>query len=164
MVVIQRPPVADLYQKNYCGVDRSQQYRSKNPIGRPSKKFWKYFMNFILEISMINSFLLWSATPGTVKPTSHFSLNDYMVQVAECLVGDFSSRKRARVALQGCVTAAGAARHVVTKMDGLKKRCKWCYMNLSRHETVYGCATCDVHLCRGGCFQSYHLHYLLPLE
>lgn len=49
LVVLQRPPPIQHYQQKYSGVDRSQQYRSKNPVGRPSKKFWKYFMNFIFE-------------------------------------------------------------------------------------------------------------------
>lgn len=82
------------YQQNYSGVDRSKQYRSKNPVGRPSKKFWKYFMNFIFEISIINSFLLWLNTPGTAKPTKHYSLNEFSLDIAQCLMGDFSSRKR----------------------------------------------------------------------
>lgn len=92
LVVLQRPPPIQHYQQNYSGVDRSQQYRSKNPVGRPSKKFWKYFMNFIFEISIINSFLLWLNTPGTAKPTKHYSLNDFSLDIAQYLIGDFSSR------------------------------------------------------------------------
>lgn len=124
LVVLQRPPPLQHYQQNYSGVDHSQQYRSKNPVGRPSKKFWKYFMNFIFEISIINSFLLWLNTPGTAKPTKHYSLNDFSLDIAQCLIGDFSSHKRLRkVQPHGpSVSRAGISRHANFKLGEKKRR------------------------------------------
>lgn len=140
LVVLQRPPPIQHYQQNYSGVDRSQQYRSKNPVGRPSKKFWKYFMNFIFEISIINSFLLWLNTLGTAKPTKHYSLNDFSLDIAQCLIGDFSSRKRLRkVQPHGpSVSRAGISRHANVKLGEKKRRCRWCSSQGQRHETIFG--------------------------
>lgn len=164
LVVLQRPPPIQHYQQNYSGVDRSQQYRSKNPVGRPSKKFWKYFMNFIFEISIINSFLLWLNTPGTAKPTKHYSLNDFSLDIAQCLIGDFSSRKRLRkVQPRGpSVSRAGISRHANVKLGEKKRRCRWCSSQGQRHETISGCNICNIYLCRGACFQMYHIHNQLP--
>ena len=55
-VLIQHPPVVGHYQENYYGVDRAMQYRSKCPVGRQSRKYWKYFMNFIIEVCLVNTF------------------------------------------------------------------------------------------------------------
>ncbi|KAK3109202.1 hypothetical protein FSP39_025359 [Pinctada imbricata] len=52
-VLIQRPPAVAHYQENYFGVDRAMQYRAKCPVGRQSRKYWKYFMNFILDMKWI---------------------------------------------------------------------------------------------------------------
>lgn len=140
--------------------------RSKNPVGRPSKKFWKYFMNFIFEISIINSFLLWLNTPGTAKPTKHYSLNDFSLDIAQCLIGDFSSdcRKRLRkVQPHGpSVSRAGISRHASVKLGEKKRRCRWCSSQGQRHETIFGCNIRNIYLCRGTCFQMYHIHNQLP--
>lgn len=47
VIIIQRPPAVEHYQQHYYVVDRTQQYRSKCPVGRPSKKIWKYLVNYI---------------------------------------------------------------------------------------------------------------------
>ena len=82
------------YQENYYGVDRAMQYCSKCPVGRQSCKYWKYFMNFIIEVCLVNTFLLWQATPGVTKPRKHYSLSEALVDIAESLIGDYSSRKK----------------------------------------------------------------------
>lgn len=40
-------PAVTHYQQNYYDVDMKQQYRSKCSVGRPSKKFLKYIVNYI---------------------------------------------------------------------------------------------------------------------
>ena len=82
-VLIQPPPVVGHYQENYYGVDRAMQYRSKCPVGRQSCKYWKYFMNFIIEVCLVNTFLLWQATPGVTKPRKHYSLSEALVDIAD---------------------------------------------------------------------------------
>nr|XP_022294779.1 piggyBac transposable element-derived protein 2-like [Crassostrea virginica] len=41
---------------------RCMQHRAKNPVGRPSKKYWKFFFNFIMEVSLINAFEVFNKT------------------------------------------------------------------------------------------------------
>ena len=158
-VLIQRPLVVGHYQENYYGVDRAMQYRSKCPVGRQSCKYWKYFMNFIIEVCLVNTFLLWQATPGVTKPRKHYSLSKALVDIAESLIGDYSSRKKDQYARAWAVTAAGVTAHHSVKLeDRPRGKCKWCWRNGRRRDVVYGCDKCQVHLCQGACFQAYHQH------
>lgn len=166
VIIIQRPPAVEHYQQHYYGVDRTQQYRSKCPVGRPSKKFWKYLVNYIFEISLINTFLLWFETPGTRKPTKHFSMVDCNLSIAEKLIGDFSSRKRAPSCGRGVagISVANINRHISTKLTRPRGRCTQCKKNGRRSDTFFGCSICNVHLCRGACFQAYHTYHHLLME
>ena len=163
VIIIPRPPAVEHYQKNYYGVDRTQQYRSKNPVGRPSKKFWKYLVNFIFEISLINAFLLWVETPGTRKPTKHFSMVDFNLYIAEKLIGDFSSRRRSTINKHEIISVANIHRHICAKLIRPRGRCKHCTLEGRRSDTYFGCSVCNVHLCRGACFQAYHVHHHLQV-
>lgn len=163
VILIQRPPAVAAYQENYYGVDRAMQYRSKCPIGRQSRKYWKYFMNFILEVALVNTFLLWKMTPGVVKPRKHYSLGDLHVDVAMSLIADFSNRKQPRHLGKHLITAAGLSEHHSMKLDRPRGRCKWCAKEGKRKDVVYGCDKCMIHLCQGACFQAYHVHNQLPI-
>lgn len=163
VILIQRPPAVAAYQENYYGVDRAMQYRSKCPIGRQSRKYWKYFMNFILEVALVNTFLLWKMTPGVVKPRKHYSLGDLHVDVAMSLIEDFSNRKQPRHLGKQLITAAGLSEHHSMKLERPRGRCKWCAKEGKRKDVVYGCDKCMVHLCQGACFQAYHVQNQLPV-
>lgn len=122
-------------------------------------------MNFIFEISILNSFILWLNILGTAKPTKHYSLNDFSLDIAQCLIGGFLSPKKLRnVQPHGpSVSRAGISRHANVKLGGKKKRrCRWCSSQRQRHETIFDCNICNIYLCRGACFQMYHIHNQLP--
>ena len=160
-VLIQHPPVVGHNQANYYGLDRAMQYRSKCPVGRQSCKYWKYFMNFIIEVCFINTFLLWQATPGVTKSRKHYSLSDALVDIAESLIGNYSNNQKDQYARAWAVTAAGltsTAHHSVKLEDRPWGKYKWCLRNGRRRDVVYGCDKCQVHLCQGACFQAYHQH------
>lgn len=153
VILIQRSPAVAAYQENYYGVDRAMQYRSKCPIGRQSRRYWKFFMNFIL----------WKMTPGVVKPRKHYSLGDLHVDVAMSLIEDFSNRNQPMYLGKQLITAAGLSEHHSMKLERPRGRCKWCAKEGKRKDVVYGCDKCMVHLCQGACFQAYHVHNQLPV-
>ena len=146
------PPVA-AYQHYMGGVDRCMQHRAKNPVGRPSKKFWKFFFNFILEVACIDAFEIWRRTPGTQSKKTRFQLLDFRLVVAEQLIAGFRGRKR------GCALREINNTHVLDRLQRHKSTCKWCtkHGEMKRKETVYGCSSCNVHLCSMACFRRYHL-------
>lgn len=138
----------------------------KESCWKTLKEILEVLYEFHIWNSIINSFLLWLKTPGTAKPTKHYSLiqNDFSLDIAQCLIGDFSSRKRLRkVQPHGpSVSRAGISRHASVKLGEKKRRCRWCSSQGQRHKTVFGCNICNIYLCRGACFQMYHIHNQLP--
>ncbi|XP_069105174.1 piggyBac transposable element-derived protein 2-like [Argopecten irradians] len=113
-----RPPPVTAYHKYMGGVDRHMQHRAKYPVGIPSKKYWKYFVNFMLEVSVINAFLIYKNTPGVQLPSARYSLLDFRMDLAQQLIGGFSSRKRARVVSRLGVPAIGnITAHQSVRMD-----------------------------------------------
>ncbi|VDI60155.1 Hypothetical predicted protein [Mytilus galloprovincialis] len=59
MKQITRPRIITNYQANFRGVDICDQLRSKYPVGRSSKKWWKFLFNFLTNICIINGFVLY---------------------------------------------------------------------------------------------------------
>ncbi|KAJ8313841.1 hypothetical protein KUTeg_008402 [Tegillarca granosa] len=143
---IMRPPPLEDYHKYMSGVDRNMQHRSKNPVGRPAKKYWKFLVNFILEECIINAFLIWKQTEGVNKPR------------AVGLINDFSSRKIAKSVPKSVTPVVPLDRHQCVKLNRKRSTCKLCtkHGQKKREETLFGCSACSVHLCRGLCFQLYH--------
>ena len=75
-------------------------------------------MNFIIEVCLVNTFLLWQRTPGVTKPRKHYSLSDALVDIAESLIGDYSNRKKDQYARAWAVTAAGVTAPSQCKAGG----------------------------------------------
>lgn len=148
------PPVA-AYQKFMSGVDRCMQQRAKNPVGRPSKKYWKFFFNFIMEVSLINAFEVFNKTSSkTVQLKSRYDLLDFRIDVSNKLIGGFRGRKRG-LSMQNTLDLP----HNFVKLDRSKSTCKWCtkHGEKKRKETVNGCISCNKHLCSEQCFRAFHL-------
>uniref|UniRef100_S4RR35 PiggyBac transposable element-derived protein domain-containing protein n=1 Tax=Petromyzon marinus TaxID=7757 RepID=S4RR35_PETMA len=51
------------YNRFMGGVDRSDQYRSYYAVGRASKKWWRYIVWFLLNLSIVNGWLLYRESP-----------------------------------------------------------------------------------------------------
>ncbi|XP_069127706.1 piggyBac transposable element-derived protein 4-like [Argopecten irradians] len=151
-----RPPTITQYQRYMGGVDRCMQHRAKNPVGRPAKKYWKYLLNFILELCLINAFQVWKETPGaTATKRTAYKLLDFRCDVATELIGGFTTRK---LPMRLTAPVHPAAVHTISRLDRKRSTCKWCtkHGEKRRRDTQFGCSMCDVHLCQGACFTSYH--------
>ena len=89
-------------QCEHGGVDLADQQRSYYGIfyygvGRESKKVWTYLAWYIINTSIVNSFIL--MTKSLPRPLPHEQHNmthlKYRMKIVSQLVGGFSSRKRA---------------------------------------------------------------------
>ena len=58
MIEVQIPASVIKYNSAVFGVDLNDQNRSYYPIGRPGTKWWRYLFNYLVQVSMINSFIL----------------------------------------------------------------------------------------------------------
>ena len=153
---VQRPAVAETYQRHMGGVDRNQQLRAKYPVGRPSKKYWKYFLHYIISLCLVNGFLLLKETNTFPTVRSQYKFMDFIIDVATKLTSGFTSRKR-RIAHtdQPSYPMQGHRSNKLTRSRGDCKVC--CDRRLGRRKTTsFGCTKCDVHLCPGACFTAYH--------
>ncbi|KAK7106183.1 piggyBac transposable element-derived protein 4-like [Littorina saxatilis] len=164
---IKIPAPVGNYNGNMGGVDLGDQLSSYYPVGRPSVRWWRYLCWWLLQTAMINAFLIWKATNKPVqrsrKGTRHI---DFRLEVLRTLCQGNAVRKHdARQSVsQAGVCATEPASHISQHMCALrKKNCYWCEKQKIRTsknysiQTVFGCMTCNVNLCKGLCFQKFHL-------
>lgn len=129
-----------------------------------SRKYWKYFMNFVLEVALVNTFFYLKMTLDVVKPTKHYYLCDLHVDIVNSLVTSISNRKQPRHIRKPLITTAGLSEHHSIKLDRPRWRCKWCAKEGKRKDAIYWCDKCMVYLCQGTCFQVYHVHHQLLIK
>jgi hypothetical protein len=151
-----QPLGANEYNKYMNGVDRHDQLRLKYPLGRDSKKAWKYIFFFLMNCAVVNAFILFSTTSRRQNSRKRFTHVDFRMELVHHLIAGFSGRKRK--ASENILTvhqAENHAGHESTHM-GNKRRCRIHMNKKERKETVYGCKVCKVHLCKDGCHFTYH--------
>ena len=148
-----------------AGVDLNDQLRSYYPIGRKSHKWWRSCFWYLLEVAVLNAYIIYKTTarsPGS-KVLSHFQFH---LELARSLCKE-GGRKKA--AAEAGVAAAGLANqapnaHRRVKLPGRKKQCYQCRAkdirtaSGRRPETAFGCASCNVHLCDELCLAQFHAH------
>ena len=157
-------PVAK-YNENMGGVDLADQYRSYYQVGRASRKWWRYLFWFLVQTAMVNSYLvIKSSGAPTLKrsPLSHHLL--FRMKVLENLLARASGSITRSVSESPSTRSITASKenHKCVRIPGCKKRCYQCAAEKKKTtsnrtpETVYGCTTCNVHLCEGPCFAKFH--------
>ena len=158
------------YNANMGGVDLADQQRSYYGVGRESKKFWTYLAWYIINTSIVNSFIL--MMKSLPRPLTHEQHNmthlKYRMKIVSQLVGGFSSRKRAgrRGVEAPVIEPSHLAGHDLVKM-AKKLVCRNC-SQLGRKtpqgcgiSSTWSCRTCKVALCRDGCQVEYHTRHSL---
>ena len=91
------PPLLFDYIKHMRGVDRGDQLVSYYTVGRRSRKWWRRVFFYILDCSILNSFVLdahvrpaWHAQKGRSK----LDMLEFRLTLAHLLTDGFTSRKR----------------------------------------------------------------------
>lgn len=116
----------DLIASEYCrfmgGVDLHDQKKSYYQVGRHrNKKWWKYVMMFCIDISIINSHIIYQLSEPNPVP-----LLDFRVELAKELIGSYCGRAR---------RGRPRKRHVVADVSNLiermeesckQKECRYC--------------------------------------
>ena len=88
-VHVNQPENVHLYNKYMNGVDRHDQLRMQYVIGRFAHKAWKYLMWFLVNASIVNSFIIYQkvSTRTTKKRYAHIH---FQQEVACQLIAGFS--------------------------------------------------------------------------
>ena len=142
------------------GVDRFDQLRGCYAIGRRSVKWWHRILFYLIDMAVVNSFILW-----TVNRDSDMSFDQltYRLRLARQLIGDFTSRKRRG---PSAVAFLSHKRHVPDDVRTVGKhlptqgstfrRCRLCSSATREKRTRYICDVCNVPLCAAPCFKKFH--------
>ena len=128
-------------------------------VGRSSKKCWKFILHFVLNVCLVNCFILYDLTnhpPSTAHGNRQLNFRRNLVRQ---LIGTFTSRKRTgrkRILLIG--TVFPNLFHTLQKVSGRAKVCALCIEKKKKapsgrgKQTTYKCKQCDLPLCHVGCF------------
>lgn len=160
------PNAVSNYNTNMGGVDLNDQLRSYYTIGRKSVKWWRCCFFYLLEVAVLNSYIIYKNTPRPAgeKVLDHFQFH---LEVARSFM-TVSLRKRSVSSIpsvQGMV-ACDFDKHKRVRLPGRKKQCFNCRSedrrteSGKRPETVFGCSLCNTHLCDEMCFGRFHKNLL----
>ncbi|CAK9816518.1 PiggyBac transposable element-derived protein 4 [Anthophora quadrimaculata] len=157
-IMIKKPNIVLNYIKYMGGVDRADQYASSYCFLRKSLKWWRKLFFWGMEISLVNSYLLYKLekTKRGEKPLSHLR---FLKTLVEQLRGPYRQQREQASTSHSDEIRLNGKLHVILK--GPKRDCKVCSDRSTpagRRETSYYCDTCPdkprMHL--GYCFTKYH--------
>lgn len=149
------------YTKNMGAVDRSDHFISSYEFMRRTKKWYRKMFFWILEVGLINSYLLYKQVQiiHNKKPLSHLTFRKCIVKalVGEYMTNKPNTRRRGRPS-QGPVEQRLSGRHFIKKREKGSARCVVCLKKGLRKETIYLCKTCEAKpaLHPDDCFEIYH--------
>lgn len=142
------------------GVDRFDQLQGCYAIGRRSVKWWHRILYYLIDLAVVNSFILW-----TVSRDSDVSFNQltFRLRLARQLIGDFTSRKRRGPSAVAFLAhkhkvpddVRTVGKHLPTQGSTFR-RCRLCSSATHEKRTRYLCDVCNVPLCAAPCFKKFH--------
>ena len=157
------------------GVDKGDQLRHYYKVRMKSSKCYKYVFWFLFDVSITNAFIL---SRYMVTTNTYAALRSFRLDLANALIGDYNSRKRAgrpralthhsppfSSPRHGGPSPAQSPRiqlHLPTR--SYSKRCAHCHSRGRRRETIWVCSECPGQpaLCLTGksddsdCFRVWH--------
>lgn len=163
-----RPLAFRLLQENMRGVDICKQLLACNPLGGiPQDKHWRNLLWFLLNLSIVNAFILLRESRKDSPPAwvqdglfTQLSFRRRLGnQLAKCAQKDLEGGEAAgpRAGPRAGGRPRLRDRHRLAKISSFSKRCKNCNLKSVRHESVYGCTLCGVNLCKEpSCFWEFH--------
>jgi hypothetical protein len=157
--VYPKPLAIQNYTENYNAIDKNDQLRSYYGIATKAKKWWKYVFWFLLDVCMINAYILHKSRPAGLIGPLHRPMNHmkFQLHVARGLIAGFSSRKR-KPSTSPLPNAdiRTPVRHEPSKITTArgKRNCVLCDRQGRRTpvgnkiQTTYECKRCAVALCK----------------
>lgn len=155
------PHVVSDYNKLMGGVDRFDQMKQCYGIGRRSAKWWPRMMYFLIDLSIVNSFIAYKVSKGEQCQQDQFS---FRLNLAKQLIQGFSSRKRLGKPINFHNKTKTVPDDVRFSNVGIHfpresptfRRCKLCSTKANEKRTRILCSHCDVPLCTVPCFEKFH--------
>ena len=130
----------------------------------PTDIFHRYAVWFILQVAVVNSYLLMKkVNPAAKRDTPARSLLQFKMLLAKQLILGIRPKKSnpEQPSLAGASQPL-SAHHNKVRIPGRKKRCYQCSKDGRKGstgrpmETVWGCLFCKIHLHKGHCYSVFH--------
>ncbi|KAG7258425.1 hypothetical protein CRUP_029522 [Coryphaenoides rupestris] len=146
-----RPLPLLLYQENMRGVDLCDRLRECYQVGRPCKRWWRYFLWFYVNLCIVDAYVILRECRGGAPPAGfsgkQFTQRHFRVRLAQQLIGDYQgARGMERAARKRHADSPIEYGHRLERMSERSRRCRNCTNKGLRHESVFGCKICNVHL------------------
>ncbi len=159
-VPVRCPTAISMYNQHMGGVDLGDQLRGHYQVRLKSRKMYKYIFWFLLEVSVLNTYILRLFVPAVGKSFPNYK--EFRVELAKLLVGDYIGRKR--IGRPSLIPAPSAKKPNLTHFPRKTNtgRCHYCYSRGIRRSTSWICTGCNKRLCHTGvdetdCFMQYHV-------
>lgn len=170
-VTINCPKSVSDYNKNMGGVDLFDQLHACYNISWKSRRWWLKLFYYLVDASIVNSFILYKTGASTskppFKPKSHLMFRSML---ANQLIGDYNGRKaqsswlvigknKAKkedgraVSVENTVRLSNVGEHLPTKTTS--RRCARCSTEKTPKRSNVACTKCGVALCIS-CFAPFH--------
>ena len=154
----QEPRAVEECNQAMGGVDKADQMAVYYCFQRKTFKWWKKVFFWLLEVSTVNSYILYKETTPD-RPDSHFA---FRRQLIKDLVANLDPSDRPRPGqrrVRDSLERLQPGKHFLA--SGKRRDCVVCSSRSSggtRHMTIYFCQTCSDHppLHPDKCFETYH--------
>lgn len=162
-VPIPCPHVVAAYNEIMGGVDRFDQLRERYAIGRRSIKWWHRILYYLVDLAIVNSFIMWKCVKNK-KEKEECNQLSFRIRLAKQLISGYSSRKRRgrpinylsnKSKVPDDVKLANVGSHMPLVNENYR-RCKHCSTKSCEKRTRYTCSACEVPLCINNCFAKFH--------
>ncbi|XP_023597182.1 piggyBac transposable element-derived protein 4 [Trichechus manatus latirostris] len=142
------------------GVDRFDQRRERYAIGRRSRKWWHRLLHFLIDLAIVNSFIMWNCNHG-----GRCNQLSFRLALSRQLTVGQKRKKRGRPSFMAWVKRGvtgvpdevrlqQVGKHFPVK--GSRRRCRECSTRKKETRTRVMCKQCQVPLCIGPCFEKFH--------
>ena len=157
----QKPKCIADYNKYMGGVDRTDQLMQPYDMARKSLKWYKKLACHFLQLTMLNSFLLFKIDGGRKR------LLEFQHDVIAVLLFGRDNDNHLDIPRQENIVRL-TERHFLDQIPPTagkrkaQKRCRVCYKKNIRKETCYYCPSCPRKpgLCYCPCFKIYHAQFV----
>jgi Transposase IS4 len=155
------PNAVAQYNEIMGGVDRFDQLKERYAIGRRSIKWWHRILYYLIDLAIINSFILWKLNK---RSSANHDQMSYRLRLARQLIDGFTTRKRIgrpisflanKKEVPDDVRLAAVGQHMPTQ-GNTYRRCRMCSTRAHEQRTRFTCSFCSVPLCIDTCFAKFH--------
>ena len=155
-----KPVVVDYYNQSMNGVDLADQYTVYYSFIRKSKKWWKKVCFWLLEVAVVNSYILYHTTNSTY---THLQFRRSIIDTLARMHLQEANGQRGRPFKRSLtdMTAGDPERlnhkpHFLAKRE--QRQCVVCSTPNKRRRSSFYCKTCKSQptLCPDTCNEKYH--------